>query len=252
MSDDRLIVALDVSSRAEAENMVDAIGDAVSFYKIGYQLVYGGDGLEFGKELIAAGKKVFFDLKLFDIENTVEKGVEAIARTGASFLTVHAYPKVMGASARAAHGSDLKILGVTVLTSYDSDDLMNAGYDRDVESLVGLRAHMAKLAGIGGIVCSPFEAAMVRTLVGEDMAVVTPGIRLKSSPEDEQTRIMGPAEALEQGASHIVVGRPINAAADPAEAARDIAETMAKARLEADVHDILHVHDHDHDHSHRH
>lgn len=250
MSDDRLIVALDVNTRAEAENLVDAIGDAASFYKIGYQLVYGGDGLEFGKELIAAGKKVFFDLKLFDIENTVEKGVAAIAATGASFLTVHAYPKVMGAAARAAAGTDLKILGVTVLTSYDSDDLMNAGYDRDVDSLVGLRAHLAKLAGMGGIVCSPHEAALVRTLVGEDMAVVTPGIRPKGSEDNDQKRIMGPADALEEGASHIVVGRPITAAADPAEAARDIVAEMARAQLDADVNDILHVHDHDHPHRH--
>ncbi len=251
MSDDRLIVALDVSSRAEAENLVDSIGDAVSFYKIGYQLIYGGDGLEFGKELIAAGKKVFFDLKLFDIENTVEKGVAAIAQTGASFLTVHAYPKVMGAAARAAHGSDLKILGVTVLTSYDSDDLMNAGYDRDVESLVGLRAHMAKLAGIGGIVCSPFEAAMVRTLVGDDLAVVTPGVRPKGTEANDQKRIMTPGEAIEQGASHIVVGRPITAAADPVEAAEAIVAEMSEAAFATeDVHDIFHVHDHDHPHRH--
>ena len=250
MADDRLIVALDLSSRAEAENLVDRLGDSVSFYKIGYQLIYGGDGLAFGEELIAAGKQVFFDLKLFDIENTVEKGVEAIAKTGASFLTVHAYPKVMGAATRAAAGSSLKVLGVTVLTSYDSDDLMNAGYDRDVDSLVGLRAHLAKLAGMGGIVCSPHEAALVRTLIGDDMAVVTPGIRPKGSDDDDQKRIMGPAEALEEGASHIVVGRPITAAADPAEAARDIISDMEKALFEADVHDHLHVHDHDHSHRH--
>ena len=251
MSDDRFIVALDVSSRAEAENLVDSIGGAVSFYKIGYQLIYGGDGLEFGKELIAAGKQVFFDLKLFDIENTVEKGVAAIAQTGASFLTVHAYPKVMGAAARAAQGSDLKILGVTVLTSYDSDDLMNAGYDRDVESLVGLRAHMAKLAGIGGIVCSPFEAAMVRTLVGDDLAVVTPGVRPKGTEANDQKRIMTPGEAIEQGASHIVVGRPITAAADPVEAAEAIVAEMSEAAFATeDVHDIFHVHDHDHPHRH--
>ena len=250
MADDRLIVALDVDTRAEAEGLVERIGDAVSFYKIGYQLVYGGDGLALGEELIAAGKQVFFDLKLFDIENTVEKGVSAIARTGASFLTVHAYPKVMGAAARAAAGSNLSILGVTVLTSYDSDDLMNAGYDRDVDSLVGLRAHLAKLGGMDGIVCSPHEAAMVRTLVGEDMAVVTPGIRPKGSNDDDQKRIMSPAEALGEGASHIVVGRPITAASDPAEAARDIIEDMAKAPSEPDIHDILHVHDHDHPHRH--
>ena len=251
MADDRLIVALDLNSRAEAENLVDGLGDTVSFYKIGYQLFFGGDGFALGKELIAAGKQVFFDLKLFDIENTVEKGVAAFAESGASFLTVHAYPKVMGAAARAAAGSSLKILGVTVLTSYDSDDLMNAGYDRDVDSLVGLRAHMAKLAGMGGIVCSPHEAALVRNLIGEDMAVVTPGIRPKSAASNDQKRIMGPTEALEEGASHLVVGRPITAASDPAAAARDIVAEMGQADLSGDIHDILHVH-HDHDHSHGH
>ncbi len=252
MADDRLIVALDYASRAEAENLVEGLGDAVSFYKIGYQLIYGGDGLSFGQELIAAGKKVFFDLKLFDIENTVEKGVEAVARTGAHFLTVHAYPKVMGAAARAAHGSDLRILGVTVLTSYDSDDLMNAGYDRDVESLVGLRAHQARLAGIGGVVCSPFEAALVRTLVGEDLAIVTPGIRPKGTESNDQKRIMTPAEAIADGASHIVVGRPITAASDPVEAAQAIAREMDEAEMIQQVHDHFHVHDHEHDHDHDH
>ncbi|MBU1174372.1 MAG: orotidine-5'-phosphate decarboxylase [Alphaproteobacteria bacterium] len=250
MADDRLIVALDLDTRAEAENLVERLGDTVSFYKIGYQLFFGGEGLAFGEDLIAAGKKVFFDLKLFDIENTVEKGVAAIARTGATFLTVHAYPKVMSAAARAAAGSDLRILGVTVLTSYDSDDLMHAGYDRDVDSLVGLRAHMAKLAGIGGVVCSPHEAALVRTLVGEDMSVVTPGIRLRGAEDNDQKRIMEPAEALGEGASHIVVGRPVTLAADPAEAARDIVAEMAKAATEANVNDILHVHHHGHDHHH--
>lgn len=225
-ADDRLIVALDLSSRAEAESLVERLGDSVSFYKIGYQLFYGGDGLNVGKELIAAGKKVFFDLKLLDIENTVEKGVEAIAKTGASFLTVHAYPKTMGAAARAAAGTELSILAVTVLTSLDDEDMMNAGYDRDVASLVGLRAHQASLAKLGGIVCSAHEAAMVRTLVGNDMAIVTPGIRPAGAKMNDQKRAMSPSEALEQGASHLVVGRPITAAPDPAEAAKNIVKEM--------------------------
>lgn len=227
-ADDRLIVALDLSARAEAEKLVEKLGDSVSFYKIGYQFFFGGDGFTFGKELIAAGKKVFFDLKLFDIENTVEKGVEAFAKSGASFLTVHAYPKVIGAAARASAGSQLKILGVTVLTSYDNDDMMYAGYDRDVESLVGLRAHQAKLANIGGIVCSPHEAAMARTLMGDELAIVTPGIRPAGAKSNDQKRIMTPSEALENGASHIVVGRPITAADSPAQEAGAIVAEMAK------------------------
>lgn len=228
-ADDRLIVALDLSSRTDAEKLIEKLGDSVSFYKIGYQLFYGGDGLNLGKELIAAGKQVFFDLKLLDIENTVEKGVEAIAKTGASFLTVHAYPKTMGAAARASAGSKLKVLGVTVLTSFDDDDMMNAGYDRDVASLVGLRAHQASLAKIGGIVCSPYEAAMVRTLIGEDMAVVTPGIRPKGAKLNDQKRAATPGEALENGASHIVVGRPITAAKNPTQEADAIIAEMRKS-----------------------
>jgi orotidine-5'-phosphate decarboxylase len=225
-ADDRLIVALDLSTRGEAEMLIDLLGDSVSFYKIGYQLAYGGDGLNLGRELAAAGKKVFFDLKLFDIENTVEKGVEAIARTGAHMLTIHGYPKVMGAAARAAEGTDLCILAVTVLTSYDDDDLMNAGYDRDVAGIVGLRAHQAHLAKLGGVVCSGFEAAMVRKLIGEEMAIVTPGIRPEGAKRGDQKRVVTPAEALADGASHIVVGRPITGASNPAEAAEAIVMEM--------------------------
>ncbi len=226
MGDDRLIVALDVSSRKKAQEIVDILGDEVSFYKIGYELFYGGDGLNFGKELIKSGKKVFFDLKLLDIENTVEKAVKAIAKTGAEFLTIHAYPKTMGAAARAAKGTGLKILAVTVLTSLDDEDMMNAGYDRDVASIVGLRAHQASLAKIDGIVCSAQEAAMVRSLIGEKMALVTPGIRPQGAKMDDQKRATSPSEALEYGASHIVVGRPIISAPDPKQAAKQIIDEM--------------------------
>src|SRR6185437_8054712 len=149
-----LIVALDLDSRAEAEMLIERLGDAVDFYKIGYQLVYGGDGLALGKSLIARGKRVFFDLKLLDIDNTVEKGVAAIAQSGAHMLTVHAYPKAMRAAAKAATGSHLTVLGVTVLTSMDDADVAEAGYGRDVAGLVALRAQQARNAGIGGLVCS--------------------------------------------------------------------------------------------------
>jgi len=222
-----LIVALDFSSRSKAETLVAALGDHVDFYKIGYELIYGDDGLALGKELISAGNRVFFDLKLLDIENTVEKGVAAIAATGATFLTVHAYPKTLGAAVRGAHGTGLKVLGVSVLTSLDDEDMMSAGYDRDVASLVGLRAHQAKLAGIGGVVCSPLEAAMVRTLIDPDMAVVCPGIRPAGSQPNEQKRAVTPHEAITAGASHLVVGRPITAAKDPAKAAQAILAEMA-------------------------
>jgi len=222
----QLIVALDVDTRAEAEALVEVLGETVDFYKIGYQLVYNGDGLSLGRSLIARGKKVFFDLKLLDIDNTVEKAVAAIARTGAAMLTVHAYPKTMQAAAKIAEGSPLCILGVTVLTSMDDADLRNAGYARDAAGLVLLRAEQARNSGIGGIVCSPREAEMVRTVLGPGMAIVTPGIRPAGFTAGDQKRISDPRSALDAGATHLVVGRPITAAPDPAEAARAIRRQM--------------------------
>jgi orotidine-5'-phosphate decarboxylase len=226
-----LIVALDLDSRAQAERLIGALGDTVEVYKIGYQLFYGGDGLALGKALIAANKRVFFDLKLLDIDNTVEHGVAAIAATGASFLTVHAYPKTMRAAQKAAAGSSLGILGVTVLTSMDDADVAEAGYARDAAGLVALRAGQAKAAGIAGLVCSPREAEMVRALVGPQMAIVTPGIRHKGSAAGDQKRVMGPADAIAAGATHLVVGRPITEAADPRMAAREILAEMEGHRI---------------------
>lgn len=222
-----LIVALDLDTRAEAEALIGRLGDEVDFYKIGYQLFYGGDGLALGKELLRAQKRVFFDLKLLDIDNTVEKGVAAIAATGATMLTVHAYPKTMRAAARAADGSGLTVLGVTVLTSMDDGDLAEAGYARDAAGLVALRARQARDAGVGGVVCSPKEAEMVRLIIGPGMPIVTPGIRPAGSALGDQKRVMGPRAALEAGATHLVVGRPVSAAPDPAQAAAAILGEMA-------------------------
>ncbi len=231
-ADDRLIVPLDFSSRAEAENLVETLGDTVSFYKIGYQLVYGGEGLALGRELIDAGKKVFFDLKLLDISNTVAKGVEAIAKTGASMLTIHAYPQAMAGAVLAAKGSDLTLLAVTVMTSMDENDLMEAGYDRDVESLVGVRSFQAKELGMGGIVCSAHEAALVDRMTEGTMDIVTPGIRPKGADVGDQKRVVTPKDALEFGATHLVIGRPIYGAKDPAKAAKDILTEMDSADLD--------------------
>lgn len=222
-----LIVALDVDSRHEAQQLVERLDGQVDFFKIGYQLFYGGDGLAFGKALIQSGKRVFFDLKLLDIDNTVEHGVAAIARTGAHMLTVHAYPKTMRAAAKAALGSPLTVLGVTVLTSMDDNDLTEAGYERDAAGLVALRAEQAKAAGIGGIVCSVREASLVRGIIGSEQAIVTPGIRPEGSDIGDQKRIATPSAALAAGASHLVVGRPITAAPDPTEAAHRILAEMA-------------------------
>lgn len=223
---DRLIVGLDIPTVNEARSIVSAIGDEVSFYKIGYQLAFVG-GLDFARELIAEGKKVFLDMKLLDIDNTVAKGVEGAATMGVSMLTLHAYPKAMRAAVEAAKGSDLTLLGVTVLTSMDDVDLREAGYDCNPRSLVFRRAEQAAAAGMGGIVCSAEESAAVRKIIGSDMAVVTPGIRPQGSDAGDQKRVMTPADALSAGSSHLVVGRPIVKAPDPKVAAQNILAEMA-------------------------
>lgn len=222
---DRLIVGLDLPSVAEAEKVVAELGDAVSFYKIGYQLAFAG-GLEFARELAAQGKKVFLDMKLLDIDNTVAKGVENIARMGMSMITLHAYPKAMRAAVEAARGSGLCLLGVTVLTSMDEQDMIEAGYEYDPHTLVLRRAEQALAAGMGGIVCSAEEASAVRRIVGPKLAVVTPGIRPAGADRGDQKRVMTPADALKAGASHLVVARPIVGAPDRRSAAEAILNEM--------------------------
>ena len=226
---ERLIVGLDVSSRAEAEAIVAALGDDVAFYKIGYQLAFAG-GLPLVEELTRAGKKVFLDCKLLDIANTVEKGIESIARMGAAMTTIHAYPHAMKAAAKAAEGTSLLVLSVTVLTSLDKDDLAASGYAAgSVEDLVATRAAQARDAGIGGLVASAAEAKALRGIIGAEMALVTPGIRPAGADAGDQKRIATPADAIRDGASHLVVARPIIAAADPLAAARAILAEMAAA-----------------------
>lgn len=222
---DRLIVGLDLPTIADAERIVSTLGNEVSFYKIGYQLVFAG-GLEFARDLAKSGKKVFLDMKLLDIDNTVAKGVENIVKMGMSMLTLHAYPKAMKAAVEAARGSDLCLLGVTVLTSMDEQDVIDAGYEYDPHTLVLRRAEQARAAGMGGIVCSAEESAAVRKIIGPDMALVTPGIRPAGADKGDQKRVMTPAEALKAGSSHLVVARPIVAAAEPLAAARAILAEM--------------------------
>jgi orotidine-5'-phosphate decarboxylase len=226
---DRLIVALDVPSVKDAEAMVTRLGNSVSFYKIGYQLGLAG-GLPFAAGLIAAGKHVFLDFKLHDIGNTITHGVASVANMGATFLTVHAYPQTMKAAVEGARGSKLKVLAVTVLTSYDNDDLEAAGYKLGVSELVARRAEQARDIGIDGLVCSPEEAANLRGIVGNNMALVTPGIRPAGSAAGDQKRIMTPAKAIAAGADYLVVGRPIVEAADPKAAADAIVAEIAQAK----------------------
>ena len=212
--DQRVIVALDLPDLAVAERMVDTLGDAGTFYKLGYELIYGG-GLGFAEALARAGKQVFIDLKLHDIPNTVERGAAQIARLGARFLTVHAYPQTMAAAARATAGSATGILGVSVLTSMDDSDLARAGYGMGVEDLVARRARQAQEAGAEGLVCSPADLPNVRRAVGEALCTVTPGVRPGGSAVGDQKRILTPGEAVRAGADYLVIGRPITAAPDP-------------------------------------
>ncbi|WP_181172705.1 orotidine-5'-phosphate decarboxylase [Mesorhizobium sp. B2-1-5] len=225
---ERLIVGLDVPSLKEAEKAVRELDGVVSFYKIGYQLAFAG-GLDFARELASAGKKIFLDMKLLDIDNTVAKGVENIVKMGMTMLTLHAYPKTMRAAVVAARGSELCLLAVTVLTSMDEQDVIDAGYEYDPHTLVLRRAEQALHAGMGGIVCSAAETEAVRRIVGPDMAVVTPGIRPAGSDHGDQKRVMTPADAIRSGSSHLVVGRPIVAAADRRAAAEAILDEMRSA-----------------------
>jgi orotidine-5'-phosphate decarboxylase len=227
---DKLIIGLDVPSVEEARSVVQRIGDAGTFYKIGYQLAYAG-GLTFARELIGEGKKVFLDLKLHDIGNTVEEGVRSVARLGATFLTVHAYPQTMRAAVAGKAGSSLKILAVTVLTSYDDDDLVQAGYAPvTAAELVTRRAGQARDLGVDGIVCAAPEAERVRSVVGPDRLIVTPGIRPAGAEAGDQKRIVTPAEGIRLGADHLVVARPIVKASDPKAAAEAIVREIADGK----------------------
>src|SRR5471030_3062900 len=225
---DRMIVALDLPGVDAAEAMIGRLGDSVTFYKIGYQLAYAG-GLPLVRQLAGSGKKVFVDLKLHDIGNTVAKGVESVAKLGATFLTVHAYPQTMKAAVEGRAGSGLKILAVTVLTSYDDADLHAAGYRLGVSDLAEARAQQAQVLGVEGLVCSPEEAHGLRKIVGHQMNLVTPGIRPAGAATGDQKRIMTPAREIAAGADYLVVGRPVLEAPDPKAAADAIVAEIARA-----------------------
>jgi orotidine-5'-phosphate decarboxylase len=225
---DRLIVALDLSSIADASALVERIGGAATFYKIGYQLAYAG-GMDFARELVREGKQVFLDLKLHDISNTVEEGIASLAALGASLVTVHAYPQTMRAAVRGKGSSSLRLLAVTVLTSYDDEDAREAGYATSVENLVSIRSRQAHQIGIDGIVCAAWEAERVRAIVGPDRLIVTPGIRPAGAEAGDQKRVVTPAAAIRSGADYLVVGRPVTASTDPRAAAAAIVEEIAGA-----------------------
>jgi len=220
----RLIVALDVSSAAAAQRIVTAIGSSVLTYKVGLQL-YTAEGPQIVRDLVASGHRVFLDLKYHDIPNTVGAAVAEAAKLGASMLTVHASGsgKMLRAAVEAARARpDLKVLAVTVLTSLDGSDLEKFGVRGSVEDTVVRLATIALANGCQGVVASAREASTLRAELGSAFAIVTPGVRPAGSSAGDQVRIVTPAEAIASGASHIVVGRPITEAADPAAEARAI------------------------------
>ncbi|HXL68538.1 MAG TPA: orotidine-5'-phosphate decarboxylase [Xanthobacteraceae bacterium] len=225
---DRLIVALDLPSVTEAERMVAKLGDTVSFYKIGYELAFSG-GITFAGELAQAGKQIFLDLKLHDIANTVERATDRAAALGAAFLTVHAFPQTMRAAVAGRGKSRLKVLAVTVLTSWDDADVAEAGYTLSLRDLVHKRAEQARAAGVDGLVASAAETAELRARVGRSLLLVTPGIRPAGGAAQDQKRVVTPAAAMKAGVDHMVVGRPITAAADPKAAAQAIVDEIASA-----------------------
>ncbi len=202
--------------------MIAALGDSVTFYKIGMELAYSGAGLDIARELAREGKKVFIDLKLHDIPNTVERATRQLATLGATLATVHAYPQTMAAAVKGAAGSGMKLLAVTVMTSYDDSDLASAGYAFNVRDLIARRARQAQEAGVDGLVLSPEEAQSMRDMLGPDMLLVTPGVRPAGAAVGDQKRVMTPSLAIAAGADHLVVGRPVTEAADPREAAQAI------------------------------
>lgn len=224
MSDDRLIVALDVPNALEGLKLAESLGDSVNFYKIGLGMLTGG-GLALANELKGElGKRIFLDMKLFDIGNTVEAAVRGLAQFDLDFLTVHGDPHVVRAAQEGKGASDMKILAVTILTSLDRADLdaslIKAG---DVQDLVIERAARALEAGADGVIASPQEAKLIRALPeAEGKLIVTPGVRPAGSDLGDQKRIATPAQAIADGADHIVVGRPVRNAADPRKAALEI------------------------------
>lgn len=227
-ADPRLIIPLDFPTVDEARKVVDLLGDSISFYKVGLELFATG-GMDLARDLKAQGKQVFLDWKLHDIGATVQKAAAVLADTGGDFLTVHGEPQVMEAAVRGKGRSSLKILAVTVLTSLSEQDLIEMGFSESPRSLVERRIHQALAAGCDGVIASPHEAALARSIGGKDFLVVTPGVRPDWSAKNDQARVATPAEALAAGASHIVCGRPITAANDPKAAAQRIIMEMAGA-----------------------
>ena len=222
-----LIVALDLEDAEAALRLVDRIGEAVGFYKVGLEL-FTAEGPSVVRELTARGKRVFVDLKMYDIAATVERAAARVAALGASFLTVHSSPQVIRAAVRGRGESGLKILAVTVLTSFDDGDVADLGYTgRTAASLVEHFVNKGVEAGADGFISSPLEVARVRALAGPGKLLVTPGVRSAGAAKGDQKRVATPAEAVAAGADYLVIGREITRAEDPGEAAQHILPSLA-------------------------
>jgi orotidine-5'-phosphate decarboxylase len=226
VNDNPLIIALDVDRTDEARRLVDAIGDGADFYKVGMEL-YAVAGMSFVQELLSRGKRVFLDLKLYDISETVKRASRQISRSGVTFLTVHGSKAVMRAAVEGRGDSATRLLAVTVLTSFDQDDLADLGYPAPVSDLVALRVRKAVESGIDGIVCSALEVAKVREIGGPGLKLVTPGVRSAGVATGDQKRVATPAEAMQAGADYLVIGRQVTRAADPKAACEQILSEVA-------------------------
>jgi orotidine-5'-phosphate decarboxylase len=232
MTENRIIIALDVETAGQARDIVRSLGDSVGFYKVGMEL-YAASGMELVRELLGEGKQVFLDMKFHDIAETVKRAVAQVAKSGVHLLTVHASGPVMRAAVEGRGDSPLKLLAVTVLTNMNQSDLVEDGYTCSVQDLVALRVKNAIAAGVDGIVCSPLEVASVRKIAGPSFLLVTPGVRSAGVTAGDQKRVATPAEAIAGGADYLVIGRQVTRAADPkAEVARILEEaSLASAKF---------------------
>ncbi|NVK35410.1 MAG: orotidine-5'-phosphate decarboxylase [Rhodobacteraceae bacterium] len=228
---DRLIMGLDVPTVEEARALVEATAGDVGVYKIGMELQFAG-GLELARQLASEGHKIFLDVKLHDIDNTILRAVKNVAKMGMTFMTLHAYPKTMRAAVQGLREDgidDLCLLGVTVLTSMDEDDLRSAGYGAPLAEVVAARAADARNAGMGGLVCAATEAEAIKPIVQDELVIITPGIRPAGSAAGDQKRVMTPADAIQAGSDYLVVGRPLNQANDPRATAKAIVSEIEAA-----------------------
>jgi orotidine-5'-phosphate decarboxylase len=228
MTENPIIVALDFESAGEAFTLVDRLGDRVSVYKVGMEL-YAAAGMEAARELRARGKDVFLDMKFYDIGETVRRAVCQVARAGLQFLTVHGSAPVLRAAIEGRGASNLKLLAVTVLTSYDRQDIEDLGYPCEISSLVDLRVRRAMEAGVDGIVASARDAKRIRDIAGPRPLLITPGVRSSGSASGDQKRVATPAEAVRDGADYVVLGRQITRAADPADEVARVVDEIAAA-----------------------